>query len=148
MDRRRFVVLLGAAGIAPGGGCLGRDDPPDEPAYGDWFDNVRNFEGFVDRTDRDPVTVLVGTGDRGWQFDPAAVSVAPGTTVVWEWTGRGGDHNVEHRDTDWENPGGTVAEEGHTWEREFTEPGTHLYTCWPHDGLGMRGGVFVDAHAQ
>lgn len=147
MNRRRFVALTGALGLAGVAGCLG-DEAPEEPEYDGWFANVDNFEGFVDRTDEDPVTVLVGAGDRGWQFEPAAITIRPGTTVTWEWTGEGGDHNVEHRDNDWENPEGTVAEAGHTWERAFSRPGTHLYSCWPHDGVGMRGGIFVDAHVE
>ena len=147
MDRRQFVVLVAGVGLSGVAGCLG-DDDPEQPEYGDWFDNVDNFDGFEDRTDEDPVTVLVGAGERGWQFDPPAITVRPGTTVIWEWTGDGGDHNVEHEGGDWENPGGTISEAGHTWEREFSESGTHLYTCWPHDGIGMRGGIFVDAHVE
>ncbi|ESP90042.1 halocyanin 2 [Candidatus Halobonum tyrrellensis G22] len=27
-------------------------------------------------------------------FDPAAVAVDAGTTVTWEWTGRGGEQDV------------------------------------------------------
>lgn len=147
VTRRQFVVLAGGLTTMAVAGCLD-DDSPEEPEYGDWFDNTDNFDGFEDRTGEGTVTVLVGTGERGWQFDPPAIAVAPGTVVRFEWTGRGGDHNVEHADSDWQNPAGLVVEEGHTWEREFDEPGTHRYLCWPHDELGMRGAVFVDAGAE
>lgn len=145
---RRQLIGSALATIVPFAGCLGSDDAPTEPEVGDWFGPTRNFDGFADYTTRDRVTVLVGTGDRGWEFDPPAITVAPGTVVSFEWTGRGGDHNVEHADARWENPEGLVAVGGHTWERRFSRPGTHKYTCWPHEHLGMRGAIFVDAHAE
>lgn len=147
MNRRTFLTLTGIAGTAGLAGCSG-SDPPTEPEYGDWFENTDNFDGFGDRTDENRVTVLVGAGPQGWQFEPPAVTVTPGTTLVFEWTGEGGEHNVEHAEGDWQNPEGTVATEGHTWERAFDDAGTHRYNCWPHDELGMRGAVFVDASAE
>ena len=148
MNRRKFVATIGGAGTVAIAGCLGGDDPPEEPEVGDWFGPTRNYDGFEDRTDEDEITVLVGTGERGWEFDPPAITVREGTTIVFEWTGRGGDHNVEHADDDWQNPQGLVSEEGHTWSRTFNSPGTHKYTCWPHEHQGMRGAIFVDAYAE
>lgn len=146
-DRRTFLAATGAAVLVGAAGCLSSDDPT-EPEYGDWFENTDNFEEFEDYTDQSEVTVMVGTGSQGWEFEPPAITVTPGTTVVFEWTGEGGSHNVEHEDTDWQNPEGTIATEGHSWERDFEDSGTHLYTCWPHDHVGMRGAIFVDAHAE
>lgn len=148
MDRRHFIALTCTAGGLGLAGCLGGDDAPTEPDVGDWFGPTDNYDGFEDHTDQEQVNVLVGTGDQGWEFEPPAITVSPGTVVEFEWTGDGGDHNVEHADTDWQNPEGTVSAEGHTWEREFSDPGTHRYTCWPHDEVGMRGAIFVDAHAE
>lgn len=148
MDRRSVLVGAGVAGLTIlTAGCLGDDDPPEEPVVNGWFNGVDNYDGFEDMTDQSEVTVLVGTGSAGFEYDPPAITIAPGTTVVFEWTGKGGDHNVEHRDGDWENPEGVVSRAGHTWEREFTEPGTHRYLCWPHEGVGMKGAIFVDAYA-
>lgn len=144
MHRRQFVAATAVAAIA---GCLGDDEPPTEPEPGDWFDGVPNYEGFEDRTDEREVTVLVGAGDNGFLFDPPAITVAPETTVVFEWTGEGGDHEVAHPDGDWGNPEGLLDEAGHTYDRTFSEPGTHRYECWPHRGQGMKGAVFVDAGA-
>lgn len=149
--RRKFVLLSVAATLGAAAGCLGgggTGSGPEEPEYGDWFGNVPNFEGFEDHTDESEVRVMVGAGDRGFLYDPPAVTVAPGTTIIWEWTGKGGEHVVAERNEAWSNPQGLTSTEGHTWEREFTKPGTHLYECWPHRGLGMKGGVFVDAHAS
>lgn len=146
MNRRQVLSGMGVAGAVALAGCTG-DDPPEEPEVNGWFNGVDNYDGFEDYTDQSEVTVLVGSGG-GFEFEPPAITIAEGTTVIFEWTGEGGEHNVEHSDTDWENPEGVIDEEGHTWEREFTEPGTHRYTCWPHDGVGMRGAIFVDAYAD
>jgi halocyanin-like protein len=145
MERRRFLALAGVAAGAALAGCPGDEDPPEAPAPGDWMDGVPHYEGFEDHTGEDEVTVLVGAGDDGFLFDPPAVTVDPGTTVVWEWTGEGGDHVVSEEDEEWGNPEGLVNDAGHVWEREFTEAGTHRYECWPHSGQGMRGAIFVDA---
>ena len=146
MKRRRFVLL--SAALATTTGCVGGGgSAPEQPEYGDWFENVGNFEGFEDHRGEDEVGVTVGAGENGFLFDPPAVTIAPGTTVVWEWTDEGGPHVVAERDGAWQNPAGLIDEEGHTWERDFTasDAGTHLYVCWPHRSSGMKGGVFVDA---
>lgn len=148
LSRRGVLAFAAVAWTAGSAGCLGGTEAPAEPEYGDWFLGVPNYDGFVDHTDDDPVTVLVGAGEHGVLFEPAAVTVAPGTVVVFEWTGDGGQHNVEHEGGDWENPDGLVDAAGHTYARTFEEPGTHLYKCWPHAGVGMKGAVFVDAHAD
>lgn len=145
MQRRHFVAL--AIATISVSGCLGDDEAPTEPEYGDWFAGVPHFDGFEDYTDRNEVTVLVGTGEQGVLFDPPAITVTPGTDVVFEWTGDGGQHNVEEADGDWQNPEGLVEEAGHSWTRTFDDPGTHRYKCWPHAGAGMKGAVFVDAHS-
>lgn len=147
MRRRRYLSGLGAA-ITALAGCLGGDDPPDEPEPGDWFAGVSNYDGFEDYTDSGAVTVLVGAGENGHRFAPPAITVRPDTTVVFEWTGKGGGHNVEHADGDWVNPEGVVESDDHTYERTFSESGTHRYKCWPHEGIGMKGAVFVDATGE
>ncbi|MDZ7687352.1 MAG: halocyanin domain-containing protein [Halobacteriales archaeon] len=150
MQRREFLVLSGVTVLGATTGCIGGEAAPEEPEYDDWFSNVPHFDGFEDHTDDNEVRVMVGAGDNGFLFDPPAITVTPGTTVVWEWTGVGGEHVVAETNGDWQNPQGLTATEGHTWSREFSESdaGTHLYECWPHTSLGMKGGVFVDAHAE
>lgn len=146
--RRGLLAAVAVGAVAPVAGCLGDDEAPTEPEYGDWFDNVPQFDGFVDRTDEDSVTVLVGAGENGFRFDPPAVTVSPETAVVFEWTGNGGTHNIEEPDGAWENPSGLVESADHSWERTFEDAGTHRYQCWPHRGSGMKGAIFVDAHAE
>ena len=69
-----------------------------KPDFGGHLDGANNFDGSVtDATGQDEVTVDVGAGD-GLAFGPAAVHVDNGATVVWEWTGEGGAHNVVAND--------------------------------------------------
>jgi len=112
----------------------------DEPDYGGWFDGVDNDDSTVDRTDADEVTVSVGARSNGYQFDPPAVAVSAGTTVVWEWTGNGA-HNVVSEADEFESE--LTGEEGFTFEYTFEEAGIHRYYCNPHKGQGMKGAVVV-----
>ncbi|QKG94066.1 halocyanin domain-containing protein [Halorubrum salinarum] len=112
----------------------------EEPDYGGWMEGANNYEQTVDATGQDEVTVSVGAGD-GLSFGPAAVAVSTGTTVVWEWTGQGGGHNVAADSGAFESE--TVTEEGHTFEYTFEETGTFTYECTPHSSVGMKGAVVV-----
>ncbi|GAB3412830.1 hypothetical protein GCM10027435_06020 [Haloparvum alkalitolerans] len=172
LDRRRFVqVTAGAATATLLAGCSGGGDSgsgggdggsggsdggngggdsggdgggeylSEEPDYGGWFDDVDNYEATLDRTDADEVTVQVGAAD-GLKFAPPAVAVSTGTTVVWEWTGQGGQHNVTEEDGAFESE--LTDEEGHTFEHTFEESGTFRYVCTPHESVGMKGAVHVE----
>ncbi|MGM0604666.1 MAG: halocyanin domain-containing protein [Halobacteriota archaeon] len=163
VSRRTFVRVLAGSSLAVSlAGCSGDDgngvDPddgngngdedededeqtPPEPDYGDHFDDVENYDGTVDQRGSDSVTVMVGAGDQGLLFDPAAVRVDPGTTVVWEWTGMGGGHNVAATDGSFESE--TAEDEGHTFEHTFEDEGVYTYVCTPHEALGMKGAVVV-----
>jgi len=112
----------------------------EEPDYQGWFDDVDNYEGTLDLTDREGVTVEVGADD-GLKFAPAAIAVSAGTTVTWEWTGQGGQHNVADEDGAFESE--LVEEEGHTFEYTFEEADTFRYLCQPHESVGMKGAVVV-----
>jgi halocyanin-like protein len=137
MERR--TVLAVTAGVIPAlAGCSGGGGAAGE--YGDWFSNVDNFEGELDRTGEDRVSVQVGADD-GFAFAPAAIQVDPGTTVVWTWTGDGGRHNVVERDGVFSSP--YHDEEGATFEWTFDSAGLFPYVCEPHEGMGMKGGVRV-----
>jgi halocyanin-like protein len=144
MQRRRVLAgIAAAAGSLAGclGGGAGSSEGPDAD-YGDWFDGVDNYDGEVDRTGESETTVLVGADD-GLAFEPAAIRISPGTTVVWEWTGNGGGHNVQAEGGGFESE--LVDDGGHTFEHRFPEPRLVKYVCDPHRDLGMRGGVRVVA---
>ena len=142
--RRTFLrasgaAVAGAATVAGGTGVVGAQT--DE--FDGWFDDVSNYDGVVDRTGQDSVTVEVGVEANGgaFGFGPAAVRVSPGTTVVWEWTGEGGQHNVVAEEGAFESE--LVGDAGHTFEHTFEDAGTFLYACTPHRSLGMKGAVVV-----
>lgn len=116
------------------------DDDGDESDVG-WLDDVPNYEGTVDLRGRGEVTIAVGAGEMGHQFDPAAILVDVGTTVVWEWTGAGGAHNVVELRADFESE--LTDEEGHTVRRTFDEERVVPYYCEPHRDAGMKGVVAV-----
>jgi halocyanin-like protein len=115
-----------------------------DPDFGGWFEGVSNFDGVVDETGSSEVTVTVGSSANGgnFGFDPAAVRVDAGTTVVWEWNGKGGSHNVAAEDGSFESE--LVDEEGHTFSHTFEEAGTVKYACTPHETVGMKGAVVVE----
>jgi len=136
---RRTVLTAVAGGLAATAGCLGGTSSEGGP-YDGWLDNANNFEGVVDRTGREEVPVAVGAGS-GFSFDPAAVRISPGTTVVWEWTSFGGGHNVVAEDGAFESE--LLFEEGETFSHTFDEPGVYRYVCTPHRTQGMLGVVEV-----
>jgi halocyanin-like protein len=128
--RRELLAAAGAASIAGIAGCTGALLPG-----GDEGDPET-----VDRTGEERVSVAVGA-DGGFSFAPAAVRVDVGTTVVWEWTGVGGSHNVVDRGGAFES--GLAAAEGHTFEHEFETTGAYEYVCTPHQTRDMEGTVEV-----
>jgi halocyanin-like protein len=140
MQRRTFLATVTAATVAgcSDGGSSTADG--EDASYGNWFGDVDNFDGELDRTGMDRTTVEVGVED-GLAYGPAAIIVSPGTTVVWEWTGNGGGHNVVDTGGAFESE--LTNEAGHTFEHTFPDPGLCRYYCTPHRDLGMKGGVRV-----
>ena len=148
---RRHVLAGTGVALASGAlaGCLGGDDDVDDDGEGDrlmeYIEDARGFDGTVrDHTGEDPVTIANGAGDDGLSFDPAGIRIDAGTTVVWEWTGRGGAHDVASvRDSDFSFQSDRTDAQGHTFEHTFDEVGVALYECQPHRGQRMKGGIDV-----
>lgn len=151
------AVAAGVAGCSGGGGSgSDGDGSTDEPtgtpagdggstdAIDEYLSNTNNYDGVVDETGAAEVTVTVGSEANGgnFGFDPAAIRVSTGTTVVWEWNGLGSSHNVVDEDGSFESE--LVAEEGHTFSQTFEESGTVEYYCTPHRTMGMKGVVVVE----
>jgi len=168
---RREVVRAGSVAVAAGlAGCMGgfggrggsmgpdhsgesdgshssdesTDDTHDHQSFDGWLSNVENYDGVVDETGRDAVTVAVGVenGAGAYGYGPAAVRVSTGTQVTFEWTGRGSSHNVVARDERFESE--LTDAEGHTFDYTFESTGTVPYYCTPHQSLGMKGVVVVE----
>jgi halocyanin-like protein len=106
--------------------------------------DVGNYEGVVDATGQSEVSVTVGAAGNGgnYAFNPPAVQVDPGTTVVWEWTGEGQQHNVLAEEGG-EFESELTGEAGFTFEHTFDSEGVVKYSCTPHRTLGMKGVVVV-----
>ena len=142
VGRRQFLTATaGAAAL----GVAGTASAQSEPDYGGWFDDVSNYDGTVDRRGQDTVEIAVGAegNDGNYAFDPPAVTVNPGTEVVWTWTGAGSGHNVV---SDGDGPldsGELAAAEGTTYSHTFESEGIYKYVCTPHESLGMKGAVAV-----
>ena len=97
----------------------------------------------VDEAGKAEVTVVVGAEGNGgtYAFGPAAVRIDPGTTVVWEWSGDGGMHNVVAEDGSFSSDLQETA--GSTFTRTFETGGAINYYCEPHRAMGMEGTVLV-----
>ena len=114
------------------------------PDFGGYLDNVSNYdETLTDATGQGEVTVQVGTEGNGgfFAFDPPAIQIDPGTTIVWEWTGEGVPHNVVDEGGAFESE--LLSEAGATFEYTFEETGVFTYYCDPHKALGMKAAVVV-----
>ncbi|WP_435067234.1 halocyanin domain-containing protein [Haloplanus sp. C73] len=140
VSRRGFLTTVaGTAATAAAAGTAAA-----QASFDGWMSDVGNYSEVTDATGEDEVTVTVGAEGNGgaFAFDPPAVQVDPGTTIVWEWTGEGGQHNVVAEEGgDFESE--TTAEAGFTFEQTFDSEGVVKYFCQPHRGLGMKGVVVV-----
>jgi halocyanin-like protein len=114
------------------------------PSFDGYLSETSNYDGVADRTGSEETTVTVGVEANGGNFGygPAAIRISPGTTVVWEWNGKGSFHNVVAEDGSFESE--QVQEAGHTFSQTFEESGTTKYYCTPHESVGMKGVVVVD----
>ncbi|WP_416841294.1 halocyanin domain-containing protein [Haloferax sp. DFSO52] len=151
VGRRTALRLLGGAAVS--GTALGHltttaSAQSDGTAIDSWLEDTSNYDGIVDKTGSSNVTVEVGTDANGgaFGFGPAAVRVDPGTTIVWEWTGDGGVHDVTADDGSFKSD--LIGEAGHTFEQTFDGEGVVKYACSPHAGLGMKGAIVVGGGNQ
>jgi halocyanin-like protein len=132
-----------SGGNGSGGGGGGSSGPID---YGGWFSDVPYWGGAgstEDMTGQSEVTITVGAeANDGLSYAPAAARIDEGATVIWEWTGEGGAHNVEAEEgADFASE--IVAEEGHTFEWTANTTGVVPYFCNPHKGQGMKAALAI-----
>ena len=144
MNRRTALKI--AAGATTAGAVAGFAEPASAQAASDldtWFADVKNYDGIVDKTGTETVHIKVGASGNGgsFAFSPAAVRVDPGTTVIWEWTGEGGTHNVAAEDGSYESD--LLSDAGATFEHTFADKGVSRYACMPHKSMGMKGVIVV-----
>jgi halocyanin-like protein len=143
MRRRRFLAVA-ATGTALAAGCVGDTGSGgiDESLFDDYLGDIPEYEGPVDRRNEDEVTIQVGAmeGADYLRFDPMGVVVTSGTTILWEWTGNGGEHYVVSR-RDTTNRSERTAEEGYTWEVNYNRTGTTRYVCATHEDQQMLAAI-------
>ncbi len=154
VTRRHLLRGVGATVVAGAlAGCSGNgndagngDDVPDngDPLTAHLSD-ARGYGGQLqDLTGESEVVVENGAGNEGFAFDPAGIRIDAGTTVVWEWTGRGGGHNVSSTgESDFSFQSEITRDADHTFDYTFEETGVALYVCDPHRGQRMKGGIEV-----
>ncbi|CAN5719937.1 hypothetical protein BH23GEM10_BH23GEM10_08200 [soil metagenome] len=70
----------------------------------------------------------VRAGMRNLAYQPARIEVPAGTTIIWQNNDQV-EHSVTATDRSWDSG---VIRPGETWQRTFTEPGTHAFFCTPH----------------
>ncbi|MGB9958853.1 halocyanin domain-containing protein (plasmid) [Haloferax prahovense] len=145
-DVNRRWFLKAAAVATVGGASIGSMPPAaaqQELDLTGWFSDVSNYDGITDERGKTRVTVEVGAEGNGggFAFGPPAVRIDQGATVVWEWTGEGGSHNVVAEDGTYGSE--MVTTTGATFEHTFATEGVSLYACTPHKAMGMKGAVLV-----
>jgi plastocyanin len=110
----------------------------------------------------DTVTVKMISDDKGYRFDPAAITIKSGQAVKWVMVGTGGPHNVafdpstvpaDSKDQLNANMVGQLSElssalvmnPGEAISISFggIKPGTYPYHCTPHLAMNMKGTITV-----
>jgi halocyanin-like protein len=150
----RGAVVAGDVPVSLSGGSGSGDDAATSPdgspsdldparSFGGWLDGTSNYRGVLDARGESEVTVEVGAEGNGGQFafDPPAIHVDPGTTVVWEWVGSTGPYDVVDSDLGFRSE--TLDSVGHTFAVEFGGDGLSAYECSEYGDEGMRGVVLV-----
>ncbi|WP_137283194.1 plastocyanin/azurin family copper-binding protein [Halorussus salinisoli] len=91
--------------------------------------------------------VIVGPGG-SLVFEPAELTIAPGTTVNFVW--ESDNHNVvpesQPDGANWEGTEGGESktyDTGHEYSHTFETTGTYEYFCQPHKTAGMVGTITV-----
>jgi halocyanin-like protein len=111
----------------------------------DWLEDYQYDGTLTDRRNQGSVDVTVGaSGNSGpFAFRPIAILVSPGTEINFDWTGRGGVHDVTWEQGDLEDSRGTGSATG-SYSVTIDDPGVYLYKCQSHQPTGGRGAIVVD----
>ncbi|WP_435078733.1 plastocyanin/azurin family copper-binding protein [Halococcus sp. AFM35] len=84
-------------------------------------------------------TVTVGPGG-ALTFEPAELTIAPGTSVKFTWGSSG--HNVNPDSGKWGHQ--PIEDKGFSFTTPpFQQTGEHPYVCDPHESAGMTGTIIV-----
>ncbi|WP_336003124.1 halocyanin domain-containing protein [Halorientalis halophila] len=112
----------------------------------DWLDGYEEYSGRLDdMRGQGSVDVTVGApspNGTNHSFDPVAILVDRGTQVVFDWTGRGGAHDVSWEDGNFEDSV-SVRDASHTYIVTLDEPGVYRYYCRTDRPNNGRGAIVV-----
>ena len=86
---------------------------------------------------QDTVTVDMLSGPT--RFEPAEITIRPGTTVTW--ITRSGSHTTTSETGLWDSVDRLPVDQSFSFT--FTDPGEYPYFCTPHVDQGMVGKVIV-----
>jgi halocyanin-like protein len=149
--RRRVFMASVTAGLTALAGCQdieGTIRLDVEKNREEWLEGIETYDGTIlDWTGRETVEVENGAGPNGWYFDPPAIRVDTGTTVVWTWTADSARHNVIHANEKGQEKffkSELSAADTKEFRYTFETPGEHRYYCGPHEALNSRGLVIVE----
>jgi plastocyanin len=117
-SRLQYVCVVALAVLSACGGDGGSTSPPGGGTPGGG----------------DPPTASNAIGVTNNVFTPAAVQVAPGTTVTWTWSSQASDHNVTFPD----GVNSPTQGASSTFRRTFATAGTFNYQCTLHPGMTGR----------
>jgi len=111
--------------------------------FGGWLSATEGGGEIADRTGQEVVTISVGASGNGgrYAFDPPAVRVSEGTTVVWEWLNDGTEYRIREQDGAFESE--AAAQVGHRYGVTFTGERVWKYESAPQTDRGMRGVIVV-----
>ena len=90
-----------------------------------------------------PVQIQLRNDGGNNRFEPANITIPPGTTVAWNWVG--GLHDVTPSGDPVFTGSGPAVPSPHSYSHTFNSPGTYLYFCTVHGSAttGMRGTIEV-----
>jgi plastocyanin len=144
MRRPALILIAGALAVT---GCGGDDDEGEDGSArkpGEATKTTPAHRGGGTRVDmNDQLT-----------FEPKEIEVAVGEEVTWRNIGKVG-HTVTADKSKAADPSlvsipagarewdSGFVNEGESFTRKFTKPGTYRYICIPHEGAGMLGTVVV-----
>jgi halocyanin-like protein len=114
------------------------------PQVDNWLEN-NDFDGRLeDGRNQSQVTIKVGADGNGGNFayDPNAILVSQGTELVFEWSGRGGGHDVTWDQGDFPDSESTSSA-AKSYSVTMDESGVFLYFCDEDQPGGGRGAVVV-----
>ena len=136
---KTFAAALAVVSLLLLGAC-GGDDNESSAAEASSGDTSSSAEKAPFEVEGEPVATDKVTLPRSYKFEPAVITVKPGTTVTWE-NKDDFPHNVKLMDD-----GSDVQDLriGGTTTITFDEPGTFYYQCTLHP-TQMKGKVIVES---